>query len=180
MTRSSAPHFSETVVLPEYPAVRLYIFDADDTLRRTVVPEQPCPRRPGEWELLPGVSEKLRVITWGTAGARLGVASNQDHVAYGHLSADMARMLLAEMVFAATGHVPPGDALAFCPHSLETDCECRKPNPGLLLRVMRTYDQDPRNTLFVGNSPVDAEAARRASVAFAWAGDFFTVRNTKR
>ena len=39
----------------------LIVFDADGTLRRTVVPDQPCPRAAGEWILMPGVREVLAV-----------------------------------------------------------------------------------------------------------------------
>src|SRR5205085_2553999 len=60
---------------------RLVIFDADDTLRRTIVPGQPCPHAEGEWELLPGVRARLHRIP---PDVYIGVASNQDHVGYGH------------------------------------------------------------------------------------------------
>jgi hypothetical protein len=75
---------------------RLYVFDADGTLRRTRVPGQPCPRSPEEWELLPDVVARLAAIPFED-GIELGIASNQDQVAYGHLSAAMARALLAEL-----------------------------------------------------------------------------------
>jgi D-glycero-D-manno-heptose 1,7-bisphosphate phosphatase len=159
--------------------VRLYIFDADGTLRRTRVPGQPCPRDTDEWELLPDVAPRLRDIRWGDDGARLGIASNQDQVAYGHLTAAMAHALLMDMAVAATGHTPPADAVVFCPHALEAPCDCRKPAPGLLLRIMSHYGARAAETLFVGDSPVDAEAARRAGVAFTWAHDFFR-RNGER
>lgn len=154
-------------------AIRLYVFDADDTLRRTTVAGKPCPHRPGEWELLPGVRERLSRMDWGAAGARLGIASNQDQVAYGHLTAEMCHGLLETMVAEAVG-APVGDAcIRFCPHALEVECGCRKPAPGLLMDIMAHFGVAPEETLFVGNAPSDAEAARRAGVRFAWAWDFF-------
>jgi phosphoglycolate phosphatase-like HAD superfamily hydrolase len=44
---------------------------------------------------------------------------------------------------------------------------------------MSHYGARAAETLFVGDSPVDAEAARRAGVAFTWAHDFFR-RNGER
>lgn len=152
---------------------RLVIFDADDTLRRTLIPAQPCPRAPGEWELIPGVSAQLRALPWGHDGLRLGVASNQDQIAYGHLTEEMARTLLVDMIGAATGHVPPPAAIQLCPHSLESQCYCRKPEPAMLLRIMSYYGVPAPETLFVGNAPTDQEAARRAGASFAFANDFF-------
>src|SRR5689334_11626787 len=48
------------VMLPDLLGTipRLFIFDADDTLRHTLVPGQPSPRAADEWELLPGVAER--------------------------------------------------------------------------------------------------------------------------
>lgn len=151
---------------------RLYIFDADETLRRTLVPGQPCPRRPGEWALTPGASERLRRIPWGPVGPYLGVASNQDQVGYGLLSASMARRLLEDMIAAAAGPVVPAPCIRFCPHPTSEPCDCRKPRPGMLVGIMRHFQVGPAATLFVGDSEADCQAAARAGVAFARARAF--------
>ncbi|HEX2251177.1 MAG TPA: HAD-IIIA family hydrolase, partial [Gemmatimonadales bacterium] len=104
---------------------------------------------------------------------RLGIASNQDHVAYGHLSVTTARDLLRDLAHSATDSVPDDAALQLCPHPLEQDCACRKPNPGMLLAIMRHYGIQPADTMFVGNHEIDREAAARAGTAFAWSQDFF-------
>lgn len=158
---------------------RLYIFDADGTLRRTRVPGQPSPRAPGEWELIPGVASCLHELSWGGDGARLGIASNQDQIAYGHVTEQMARALLLDMAVAAAGHTPPAEAVQLCPHALDVPCDCRKPAAGMLHRIMRYYEVMPAETLFVGDADVDAAAARNAGIAFAWASDFFE-RNVER
>lgn len=157
----------------DHAPVRLYIFDADNTLRRTSVEGKVCPHAPGEWELLPGVRERLAQIRWGAGGARVGVASNQDQVAYGHLTDAMAHRLLADLVRAAIGEVDPPPAIRFCPHALEVTCECRKPAPGMLLDIVRHFRLEPADALFVGDAPTDREAAEGAGVRFAWARDFF-------
>jgi D-glycero-D-manno-heptose 1,7-bisphosphate phosphatase len=153
---------------------RLVIFDADDTLRRTTVPGRPCPHSPDEWELMPGVRETLAQVAWGKPDAPyLGLASNQDQVAYGHLSLDMARRLLGDVAQAATGILPPEEALQLCPHRPEDECGCRKPKAGMLFRIMAHYGVGPEGTLFVGNNDVDREAAERAGVAFLFADQLF-------
>lgn len=153
---------------------RLFIFDADDTLRQTEVPGKPCPHGPGEWILLPGVREVLGEIPWHTSGGPwLGIASNQDQVAYGHLSLETARELLRELARSAANVIPEDEALQLCPHALDLPCRCRKPEPGMLLAIMRFYRIQPRDTLFVGNHDTDREAADRAGIDFRWAGEFF-------
>jgi D-glycero-D-manno-heptose 1,7-bisphosphate phosphatase len=153
---------------------RLFIFDADDTLRRTTSPGKPCPHAPGEWELMPGVRELLGRVQWNTRwGPHLGIASNQDQVAYGHLSLPMAHGLLRDLARSATDFVPADPALQLCPHPVEQGCDCRKPKPGMLLSIMAYYGDEPEETLFVGNHGVDREAAERARTAFMWSADFF-------
>jgi D-glycero-D-manno-heptose 1,7-bisphosphate phosphatase len=154
--------------------VRLYIFDADGTLRRTTVEGLPCPNRPGEWELIPGVRERLSQIRWGEGGARFGVASNQGGVGLGYLSLAAARGLLEEMVVEAFGvRPPPPGSVELCPHAPHLGCPCRKPKPGMLVRLMRRFGVKPEETLFVGDMDKDEGAARAAGTRFAWAHEFF-------
>jgi D-glycero-D-manno-heptose 1,7-bisphosphate phosphatase len=154
---------------------RLCIFDADDTLRRCTVPGQPSPRNAGEWVLLPGVAEALENIPWNTAGGPfLGIASNQDQVGYGHMSEETARSLLRDLAKEAAGVHLPDAALQLCPHRLESQCECRKPRPAMLLRIMAFYGVGPRETLFVGNSEDDRLAGEAAGTRYADAADLFS------
>ena len=154
--------------------VRLYIFDADGTLRRTTVEGLPCPNRPGEWELIPGVRERLSRISWSEGGARFGVASNQGGVGLGYLSLAAARGLLEEMVVEAFGvrAAPPG-SVELCPHAPHLGCPCRKPKPEMLVRLMRRFGARPEETLFVGDMDKDEGAARAAGTRFTWAHEFF-------
>lgn len=160
---------------PALRGVRLAIFDADDTLRRTLVPGQPCPRAPDEWELLPGVREVLSRTSW-QSGLRVAIASNQDQVGYGLLTHGMAERLLLDLVREATAGRARSPLIRLCAHRLEQPCGCRKPAPGMLIDLMRDAGAPPHATLFVGNADSDREAARRAGVRFAWAADFFAQR----
>ena len=155
------------------PRIKLYVFDADGTLRRSTVPGQPCPNKPGEWALLPGVRERLARIDWGPAGARFGVASNQGGVGMGYMTKAAAYQLLAEMVEAAFGRPAPPGSIEMCTCAPHVNCDCRKPRPGMLQRLMRRFGVRPEETLFVGDMDRDEEAARRAGTRFSWARDFF-------
>ena len=153
--------------------IKLYIFDADGTLRRTTVPGQDCPNLPGEWELLPGVRERLAEIDWRPDGARFGIATNQGGIGLGYMTYEMAYRLLSDMVTAAFGQPPPAGTIEMCPHVPHKGCGCRKPQPEMLLRLMRRFRAGKDETLFVGDMERDQEAARRAGVRFLWAHEFF-------
>ena len=151
---------------------RLYIFDADGTLRWTRVPGQFCPYRAGEWELMPNVSRVLRGIHWG-ASTRLAIASNQDPVAWGCLSRADARAMLRDTLTAAVGRLPRGTLIELCTRPPPQLCMQRKPWPGMLVRLLRRAGVAPQQALFVGDLQSDFKAARRAGIPFRWARDFF-------
>jgi D-glycero-D-manno-heptose 1,7-bisphosphate phosphatase len=46
-------------------------------------------------------------------------------------------------------------------------CECRKPQPGMLLNAMRRIGTDPAATWMIGDSPGDVQAARAAGIRAA-------------
>lgn len=77
----------------DHSHVRLFIFDADGTLRWTTLPGRKYPLSSGEWRLMPGVEARLRAIPWSPCGPWLAIASNQNGVAAGELSEDRAREL---------------------------------------------------------------------------------------
>jgi D-glycero-D-manno-heptose 1,7-bisphosphate phosphatase len=162
------------------PQIRLVVFDADNTLRRVTVPGRVCPWGPDEWELVPGIRDALAGLKWGSGGLKLAMASNQDQVYYGHLSAEMAHRLLSDAAEAATGHRPPAGAIRFCAHAMDAGCGCRKPAPGLLLEAMVYHEVGPAETLFVGDAEVDREAAARAGTAFVHVADLLAQRGLAR
>jgi len=150
---------------------KLILFDADGTLRRTTVEGQPCPNKPGEWELMPNVKEKLAEFDWRVMAS--GIVSNQAGIAYGYLTGHMAYQLLKDMVVEATGHFPSTGSIRICPHAVEDGCECRKPKPLLLEQVMTRWGVGCGETLYVGDMESDKEAAQNAGCDFMWAKDFF-------
>jgi D-glycero-D-manno-heptose 1,7-bisphosphate phosphatase len=154
----------------------LVIFDADGTRRRCTVDGQPCPNKPGEWELLPGVRERVAEL----AGAKLGIASNQGGVSCDYLTGAMARQLLSDLAVAAFGWEDDGKlvdkvrkGIRYCAHNPNGRCGCRRPKPAMLPRIVGNYGEDPCDTRFVGDRDEDREAAERSGCGFMWAHEFF-------
>ena len=116
-------------------------------------------KTPDELLLLPGVGaivQKLRA-----AGYLTILISNQQGVAKGLMTlADLAAVtakLRAEV---------PLDALYYCPHLKSEDCACRKPKPGMLLQAAQEHAIDLSASVFIGDTPTDAQAALAAGVPF--------------
>lgn len=49
-----------------------------------------------------------------------------------------------------------------CHHHPEDCCNCRKPKPGLLVSICKTYHLKPSDHWFIGDSPTDIEAGQQA------------------
>ncbi len=155
---------------------KIIVFDADNTLRYCTVKGQPCPNKPGEWKLLPNVKITLSKINWGNPlddKTAFAIASNQGGVALNYFSLEMAFQLLKDTAIAATGMIPDDDNIQLCPHHPHAGCECRKPKPLMLLRLLKRYNLKPQEMLFVGDRDTDEECANNAGCDFQYAKDFF-------
>lgn len=60
-----------------------------------------------------------------------------------------------------------------CDHMPQWDQHGRKPDTGMLVRAMFDANVEPSETLMVGDSAEDHEAAERAGCDFMWAHEFF-------
>jgi D-glycero-D-manno-heptose 1,7-bisphosphate phosphatase len=54
------------------------------------------------------------------------------------------------------------DAVRTCPHDDDDNCDCRKPNPGLLLRAADEFGLELGASFMVGDRWRDVEAGKRA------------------
>ena len=52
------------------------------------------------------------------------------------------------------------DAIYFCPHKPDENCDCRKPKPGLILKAAKELDIDLTQSWFIGDSQSDIDAAK--------------------
>jgi D-glycero-D-manno-heptose 1,7-bisphosphate phosphatase len=64
-----------------------------------------------------------------------------------------------KMLAAVGGRV---DAVFYCPHSPDENCECRKPKPGLFLQIAERYGVDLANVPTAGDSLRDMLAGAAA------------------
>lgn len=117
-------------------------------------------KSPEEWEPVPGALEAVARLNH--AGWHTVVATNQSGIGRGMI--DMASInaihaCMAKELMACGGRF---DAVFFCPHTPEDDCDCRKPRPGLIKDIGRRYGVDLRQVPLVGDTVRDLLAAQAA------------------
>lgn len=116
-----------------------------------------------EFVFLPRVFEALRLLA--VIFPRIIVITNQAAVAKGLLSHVAARDILTRMKTEIEREGGRIDGLYYCPHASTDGCDCRKPEPGLLLRAARDHALDLRRSFLVGDKVSDVQAALSVRVA---------------
>ena len=139
-------------------AGRAVFLDRDGVINRAVVRDgRPYPPSSlAELELLPDVHEALARLR--SAGFRLIVVTNQPDVARGAQTREAVEAIHAALLAAGL----PIDDFRVCYHDDGDRCDCRKPEPGLLLAAAREHDLDLTASFMIGDRWRDVEAGRRA------------------
>lgn len=122
-----------------------------------------------DFEFVPGIFEFCQRAE--QMGFAIFVVTNQSGIGRGFYSQSEFDELTQWMCekFAATGvHI---QRVYFCPHHPKEakghylqNCECRKPKPGMILKAIADYGINPEQSLMVGDSDTDIEAAVAAGV----------------
>jgi len=115
---------------------------------------------PARLRLLPGAAEAIGLLN--RRGILAIVVSNQSGVGRGYFTHDAVAAIherLGDQLEAASVHL---DGIYYCPHEPRFGCECRKPNPGMLLRAAADHGIDLRRSFIVGDKATDLEAGHRA------------------
>lgn len=130
-------------------------------------------RSPVDFELIPGITEVIK--TCNRLGHLCIVVTNQSVIARGEATVSQLNLIHRKMQTLLGNHECYVDDIFYCPHhpdsgfegevpSLKVDCECRKPNAGMLLKAIKKYNIDPAKSILIGDTLRDLQAAKAANV----------------
>lgn len=111
-----------------------------------------------EWHPIPGSIEAIARLN--NAGFRVGIVSNQSGLARGLFDLAALGVMHRKLHDLLAKHGGRVEMIAFCPHGPEEGCQCRKPQPGLLIALAQRLGIELKGVPLVGDSPSDLEAAR--------------------
>lgn len=137
-------------------AVDTVLLDRDGT----VIVDKHYLSDPTGVELLPGAAEGLQNLF--LSGKGLFIVTNQSGIGRGYFSeADyLACHAALEDILHSAGVSLAGSA--FCPHTPEEACACRKPGPGMWRTLATRYGLDASRTAMVGDKAEDILFGRNA------------------
>jgi D-glycero-D-manno-heptose 1,7-bisphosphate phosphatase len=142
--------------MPPYAAV---LFDRDGTL----IKDKHYLADPAGVELLPHVGEALQALA--REGSRLFVVSNQSGVGRGLFPLSSVFACNARLAELLSAYGATLEDMVFCPHAPEEHCACRKPAPGMWLRLVETHALEVSRTVMVGDKAEDMLFAANAGLA---------------
>ena len=117
-------------------------------------------KAPEEWKAIPGTLEAVSRLNH--AGWHTVVATNQAGIGRGMIDMSSVNAVHAEMNRQLMAQGGRFDAVFFCPHTPEQQCDCRKPQPGMMLDIAHRYGIDLKNVPMVGDTLRDLLAAHAA------------------
>lgn len=125
------------------------------------------PMTPAQFRLMPGVGDGIKALH--DAGFRVVIVSNQPGIAKGQFSTRTFTRIRQRAARLLQQDGVRLDGEYYCLHhpsaikrAYRRRCDCRKPQPGLLLQAAEELGLDVRASFMVGDGLVDVEAGRRA------------------
>jgi len=117
---------------------------------------------PAQLRLFDFSAEAVRLIN--EAGWRAIVTTNQSGIARGLFTDEFLMRLHEQMKSSLLQQGARLDAIYYCPHHPDfTDCDCRKPKPGLIERAARDFGLDLKECFVIGDRYSDIEMGHRAN-----------------
>lgn len=113
-----------------------------------------------EMQMLPEVARAIRLFN--RAGYLVIVVTNQRCVARGLISVSELERIHQRMCNDLARVGANVHEVYYCPHELEPACDCRKPQPGMLLRAAEAHNIDLGASWMIGDSDRDIEAGKNA------------------
>lgn len=114
--------------------------------------------------ILPGVCEAVSLLNKNNFWAI--IVSNQGGVARGYYPLELVDEIHTFLKSSLKKDGAVIDGIFFCPHhpagilpEYSSDCDCRKPKPGLIKQALEAFDIDMSNSYVVGDRYVEIELA---------------------
>ena len=118
---------------------------------------------PEDFKLNNGVIDGLKLLS--DSNYLLIVVSNQGGVAKGFYTEDDISRVHEKLIEEFKKHSLEIDAIYYCPHhDSVSDCDCRKPKPGMILNAIEEFDINPLESYLIGDSQRDITAGEKAGL----------------
>ena len=138
--------------------IKAVFLDRDGTL----IEDVPYCSRVEDVRLFPGAAKAITLLI--KSGYKVIVVTNQSGIGRGYFPDqavyDIHEHIKSQLAFKGAFI----DAFYYCPHIPMDECECRKPNSGLIIEAKNDFDIELNQSFIVGDSLTDVEAGQKVGV----------------
>ncbi len=121
-------------------------------------------KSPEEW--IPIAGSLQAIARLNQARYKVAVATNQSGIARGYYDETTLRAMHEKMQHLLAEHNGSIDYITYCPHGPDEACTCRKPKPGMLLKITEHFGVSVKDCVFIGDTLGDMKAANSAGMDF--------------
>jgi len=111
---------------------------------------------PDNLMMYPTVAEGIKRLK--DEGFNIIVITNQSGIARGYFSVETLAKIHQKMKNDLLKKGADVDAIYYCPHHPDENCDCRKPKTGLLKKAIKDFNIDVEKSYFIGDRMLDIEA----------------------
>lgn len=133
-------------------------FDRDDTL----IKDSGYMFETEQLQYFPDTLQTLEALT--NRGYQIFIVTNQSGVGRGYFTLDQMHKFNNHLISDLKTKGIMIKDLAYCPHSPEDSCDCRKPSPKLINDLCKKYDIDKSASFMFGDKDSDLNAGLHAGL----------------
>ena len=116
-----------------------------------------------DFEFIDGVFDAC--LDFQSSGYKIIIVTNQSGIERGYYSEEDFQMVTKWMLNQFKQHNIQILDVFFCPHGPDSNCDCRKPKPGMFLEAREKYSINMHNSWMIGDKEADIQAANSAGIS---------------
>lgn len=117
---------------------------------------------PVDFHLRPGIFDFLHFLR--AVGFSLAIVTNQSGIGRGYFTLGQYLKLNDYMIELFLKSGLSISYIEYCPHSPDIICDCRKPKPGMIQKIIDRSGADVEKCVMIGDKYTDMLAAKRAGI----------------
>ena len=115
---------------------------------------------PEQLKIFPFAAQAIRILNENDFLVIL--ITNQSGIARGFFDENALREIHEKLISELAKENAKLDAIYFCPHKSEDDCNCRKPKTGMIEQATKDFEIDLQNSWMIGDKAIDVETGFNA------------------
>jgi D-glycero-D-manno-heptose 1,7-bisphosphate phosphatase len=124
----------------------------------TIIEEKDFIKDPQEIEFISGSIQAIKILR--NLGYKIIVVSNQSGVGRGILTEGMVKKVNRFFMGKLVEKNAPVDAIYYCPHHPDQNCDCRKPQTGMLKKAAQDHKLNLENAVVIGDKLTDVKLGK--------------------